>query len=232
MNRLASARRSGALRKAVPIAGAIVAVVLIAGCGGSDSAGGSLSQIPGTNTLSTEASTPTTTTTSSTAASLPGTSAASGGPTILQSIRAADDVDSSQYRSGATNSSSPTQQTSQYHFSTPSLDAACSSTSGDTPTLVCVGGGAAKIGQGCSTTGGQVVVLATSGARPGSCADAAQVLTRSQILPYGNSISFGDFVCAAKVSGLYCLQTSTNAGFAMSNGNYRSVVGAQQMPGA
>jgi len=237
MTGLAIRRLRRPIRGVSLVACGVAIAATVAGCGGSDSTSANLSELPPTDPLSIEQATPSTTTTTTTG-STSAPSTIGGGPTILQTIRAATDADSSQYHSGATSSDGTTQTTTQYHFSTPSLDAACSSTDADTPTLICVGGNSSAGtqspagGTACPTGAGRIVVLTTSGAQQGSCTDAAKVLTRSQILPYGNSLSFGDFICAAEVSGLFCLDTTANNGFEMSGGTYQSVQGSQPMPDA
>ncbi|WP_018180846.1 hypothetical protein [Jongsikchunia kroppenstedtii] len=224
------------LRGAALAAAGIAIATTITACGGSDSGSANLSELPPTNELSTEQPTPPTTTTRDQSTTTSRTDSG-GGPTILESIRSASDVDSSQYHSGATGPDATMQTTAQFHFATPSLDASCSSVNADTPTLICVGnsddaGARSPGGTGCPVGAGHIVVLTTSGAQQGECTDAAKVLTRSQILPYGNSLSFGDFICAAEVSGLFCLNNTANSGFEMSDGSYRSVQGSQQMPDA
>lgn len=224
------------IRSAALAACGIATAAIATGCGGSDTGTANLSELPPTNSLSTEQPTPSAATTTRSRSATASRTDSGGGPTILESIRAASNADNSQYHSGATGPDAPMQKTTQYHFATPSLDASCSTINADTPTLICVGGDteaqSPASGTGCPIGAGRIVVLTTSGAQQGGCADAAKVLTRSQILPYGNSLSFGDFICAAEASGLFCLDTTVNNGFEMSRGTYRSIQGSQEMPDA
>ncbi|HEY9312028.1 hypothetical protein [Williamsia sp.] len=205
------------------------AIVALGGCFAED--GPSTKELPPTDELSTEKSVTTTTTSRSTT-----TAARSGAQTIGEAISIAPRVDNTDYHEAAPAEGEPVEDTSEFHFSTADGQVRCSTVDRDTATLACDAAGGATQPEpdstpaGCTWHGSYVVLAESS--RQGSCTDTPWVWVRSEPLLSGSTISIGRFQCLAVPTGLYCLNTRSDNGFAIRDGAYRVISGADPAPAA
>lgn len=200
------------------------AVVMLGGCFPED--GPSTKDIPPIDELSTETSVSTTTTTRSTTANR------SSGLTLSTAISTAPRVNNSDFHEAAPDGGR-LEDTSEFHFSTPDAAVNCSTVQRDVPTLACDVAGdnaRAETRDYCNWEAGYIVLTDTS--TQGTCADTPWVLTRGSVLPFGSTISVGTFQCLSDFSGLYCLNTRSDNGFALRDGAYRTISGADPAPAA
>jgi hypothetical protein len=204
----------------VAVVGAAVAV--LTGCFPED--GPSTKDIPPTDELSTETSVSATTTTRSTTANR------SSGLTLATAISTATRVNNSDFHEAALEGGR-LEDTSEFHFSTPDSAVNCSTVERDVPTLACdVTDTPVQTRDYCNWEAGYIVLTDT--ATQGTCADTPWVWTRGSVLPFGSTISVGTFQCLSDFSGLYCLNTRSDNGFALRDGAYRTVSGADPAPAA
>lgn len=205
------------------------AAMVLAGCFAEE--GPSSRDLPPTDELSTETSVSTPTTTASTTVDR-----SSGGLDIAAAISTAPRVDNSDYHEAASPKGGPVEDTSQFHFSTPDAAVNCSTVDRDVPTLACDrpnGSDGAKptaTPEYCDFEAGYVVL--TDNATEGACADTPWVLIKSTALPLGSTISIRNFQCLSDSSGLYCLNTRSDNGFALRDGAYRTISGSDPAPAA
>lgn len=211
--------------------GMVVAVgataMVLAGCFAED--GPSTKDLPPTDELSTETSVSTPVTTRSTTANR------SSGLTLAAAISTAPRVDNSEFHEAAPTVGGRVEDTSQFHFSTPDGAVNCSTVDRDVATLACdqTTDDAPKptaTPEYCNYEAGYIVLTDT--ASRGTCADTPWVWTQGSTLRYGSTISIRNFQCLSDFSGLYCLNTRSGNGFALRDGAYRSVSGADPAPAA
>lgn len=124
------------------------------------------------------------------------------------------------------------------HFSTPDRNFRCSTGNNGANALVCAGDKirgrvAAPPGAptGCDWDP-QLAVLSSSGAAAGGCANLYPVLFRSHILEFGSAIRAGSFSCLNDVSGLYCLDSDSDDGFALTRDGFQQITGDTHAPDA
>ena len=212
------------------IAAAIAAVATAAVLGGClPEDGPTRTELPPTDELSTEQSaTSTTTTTRST------TAGRSQGFTVATAISTAPRVDNSMYHQAAQTQDGPIEDTSQFHFATADGAVNCSTVQRDRPTLACEptnpAGSSTTTRDYCNWEADYVVLTDTP--TQGTCADTPWVWVRGSVLPTGSTISVGTFQCLNDESGLYCLNTRSLNGFALRDGEYRALSGADPAPAA
>ena len=205
------------------------AIVALGGCFAED--GPSTKELPPTDELSTEQSVTTTTTSRTTT-----TAARSGAQTIAEAISIAPRVNNTDFHEAAPAEGKPVEDTSQFHFSTADGEVHCSTVDRDTATLACDVAGedaAPEPGStpaGCTWQGSYVVLTETS--TQGTCTDTPWVWVRSEPLLSGSAISIGSFQCLAVPTGVYCLNSRSDNGFAVRDGAYRVISGADPAPAA
>ncbi|GAC56289.1 hypothetical protein GOHSU_04_01580 [Gordonia hirsuta DSM 44140 = NBRC 16056] len=120
------------------------------------------------------------------------------------------------------------------HFSTPDRAIRCSTGNNGANALVCAGERidgrktpAPHSPDGCAWES-HLAVLSGSGAAAGGCANLYPVLFRTHILEFGSALSAGSFSCLSDVSGLYCLDSGSAAGFALTRTGYQPIHADQQ----
>jgi hypothetical protein len=203
-------------------------VVALCGCFPED--GPSTRDLPPTDELSTETSVTTTSATRSTTAEV------SAGLTLAVAISTAPRVNNSDFHEAAPTENGRREDTSQFHFSTPDGAVNCSTVDRNVPTLACdqpadeAAPTSSATPEYCNWEAGYIVLTDTS--IQGTCADTPWVWTRGSVLPFGSTISIRNFQCLSDFSGLYCLNTRSQNGFALRDGAYRSVSGADPAPAA
>ncbi|MFW0792473.1 hypothetical protein AAFP30_01550 [Gordonia sp. CPCC 205515] len=190
--------------------------------------------LPPTDVLSTESATETTTSVSrapisATAQNLPDW-------TIGRVIALAPRVDNSRYRQGSVTPQSRLRKTSGFHFSTPDRAVNCSTGANDPGTLSCRINSESSRGPrprdtptSCSWAP-NLVTLNTDGPQHGACANQHPVLFRSSILAYRYTISVSRFSCLSDTTGLFCLESESNTGFAITPTGYRKIFAADRAP--
>lgn len=210
------------------VVAAAAIMMVLAGCFAED--GPSTKDLPPTDELSTETAVSTPTTTRSTTANR------SSGLTLAASISAASRVDNSDYHKAAPTEGSRIEDTSQFHFATSDGAVNCSTVDRDVPTLACDqtaaddGPTSGATPEYCHYEAGYIVLTDT--VSQGTCADTPWVWTRGSVLPFGSTISIRNFQCLSDFSGLYCLNTRSGNGFALRDGAYRAITGADPAPAA
>ncbi len=124
------------------------------------------------------------------------------------------------------------------HFSTPDRQIRCSTGNNGANALVCAGDEAvgravppADAPAGCDWDR-QLTVLSSTGAAAGGCSNMYPVLFRSQILEYNSAIRAGSFSCLNDVSGLYCLDSESEEGFALTRDGFEQITGDDPAPDA
>ena len=189
--------------------------------------------IPGTNALTTESSTAT----ASAGPSDDGDTASgqwddySYGHVVSVAPRA----DAQRYHRAAKSPDAPLTTTSGFHFSSPDRGVQCSTGANGTGTLTCLSPhvkAAQRAPQGTPTTckwNSEMVTLGPGAASAGACADLYPVLTRSAILPFGQTLAVGRFKCLNSVEGMYCLQSS-GSGFAITKSGFREIDAHDRAP--
>lgn len=203
------------------------AAMALAGCFAEE--GPSSRGLPPTDELSTETSVSTPTTTASTTVDR-----SPGGLDMAAVISTASRVNNSDYHEAASPKGGPVEDTSQFHFSTPDAAVNCSTVDRDVPTLACnrspgsEGPKPTATPEYCNFEAGYIVL--TDNATEGACADTPWVLTKSTVLPLGSTISIRNFQCLSDSTGLYCLNTRSDNGFALRDGAYRSISGSDPAP--
>jgi hypothetical protein len=79
---------------------------------------------------------------------------------------------------------------------------------------------------------GNLVTLDSDGAEDGACSNRYPVLYRSSIVDYGYTISVSRFSCLVEVSGVFCLESRSKSGFALTPTGYRAIEAADRAPAA
>ena len=207
------------------------AIVTLGGCFAED--GPVTKELPPTDELSTERPPSTTPTTSR---DMSTTTTRSGAATIGEVISIAPRVDNTEFHEAAPAAGKPVEDTSEFHFSTADGEVHCSTVDRDTATLACdVAGQQARPEPNATPTGctwqSSYVVL-TQASTQGTCTDTPWVWVRSEPLLSGSTISVGNFQCLATPTDLYCLNTRSGNGFAVRDGAYRAISGADPAPAA
>jgi hypothetical protein len=216
-------------RSIASVVAVAAAATMLGGCFAEE--GPTRTELPPTDELSTEQSVPTTTTTTRNT-----TAARSQGLTLAAVISTAPRVDNSMYHQGAQTQDGRIEDTSQFHFVTADGKVNCSTVQRDRPTLAC---DPAPQPDGPPTTAARDYcnwqpdyIVLTDTPTQGTCADTPWVWVRGSVLPTGSTISVGNFQCLGDDSGLYCLNTRSGNGFALRDGDYRALSGADPAPAA
>ncbi len=222
---------TGPARSAALAAG-LALVFAAAGCGLLTEEGRPTAiEIPGTDALITESAAPTTTTTTSRREDRESPSyTVPAGDSYAGVIGSAPRVGVSSFHIGATSPAGErVDGVSGVHFSTPDRAVRCSTGNAGTRSLACAGdaiGGRPSPGPGTPdgcTWQRDLLVLSADGPAAGACANLYPVLYRSHILEYGSAISAGDFSCLSDVDGLYCLESRSGNGFAITRSGYSDI---------
>lgn len=205
----------------------------ITACSFSTDPGPTSLVLPPTDELTTQSSFSTSTSPSSTtrisetATELPDWS-------IGRVISLAPRADNARYHDGSTGPHEPLEETSGFHFSTPDRSINCSTVAGGS--LACrlnsrSPDGSAPPGTptGCDWQA-NLATLDSRGPQNGACADTARVLYRSAIVDVGTTITVGRFSCLVSTADLYCLESSSNTGFAIGATGYRKIYANQRAP--
>lgn len=216
-----------------------IALLTTAGCAAlADDGRPSAIVIPETNALITE-SAPTTVSTSVRSSRTPRSYAVPAEDTYAHLIGSAPRVGVADFRVGATSPAGErADRLSGVHFSTPDRSIRCSTGNNSTNALVCasehVAGPAAAGGNapaGCLWDR-HLAVLNADGAAESNCANLYPVLYRSHILEYNSTILARGYQCLSEVEGLFCLDTKTDYGFAITRSGYESFRGDDPVPSA
>lgn len=153
-------------------------------------------------------------------------------------ISLAPRADNSRYHDGATGPQQPLEQTSGFHFSTPDRTVNCSTGVNGSTTLACrlndqpaEGNPPASAPSSCQWEA-NLAVLDSSGPQHGACADDTTVLYRSAIVDFGTTIAIGRFSCLVETDGTYCLESSSDTGFALTTTGYRKIYANERAPAA
>lgn len=225
----------GPRRRLLPIAVLGAAVALISGCSMLESqAEPDRIVIPATDTLSTE----------SKPSSLAATSRSAGpDDTTLPSewsfervIKAAPRVSNTDYHEGATTPAGERLDVSGFHFSTEDRSVRCSTGNNGAGALVCVadsvrGPAQAPAGEdpGCRWGRG-LAVLSSDGVSEGGCENRYPVLYRSGVVASGSSIVVDRFACLTDGGSLYCVESRSGDGFAITSSGFRSIRAEDRAP--
>ncbi|MYR04873.1 hypothetical protein GTV32_00320 [Gordonia sp. SID5947] len=212
-----------------------MAALVSAGCSLSSGTDPSRIVLPPTDVLSTQSEAETTTTAA--APSTPDTAVALPDWTIGRVVALAPRVDNSDYHQGSVRPNSPIEDTSGFHFTTPDRRVNCSTGTNGSATLACR--------QNTETRGNpppdtpsscrwarNLVTLSTDGAQHGACANRYPVLYRSTIVDYGHTISISRFSCLVETAGMFCLESRSKSGFAITPTGYQPIAAADRAPSA
>ncbi|MEE4021837.1 hypothetical protein V1Y59_02010 [Gordonia sp. PKS22-38] len=152
--------------------------------------------------------------------------------TIGRVIALAPRVDNSRYHQGSTTPESALIETSDFHFSPPDRAVNCSA---DGQTLACrlntqrSGPTPSNVPRGCEWKG-NLVTLDTQGTEDGVCSEQFPVLYRSTIVDFGHTISISRLSCLVETAGLFCLESRSDAGFAITPTGYREITSSDRAP--
>lgn len=227
-----------ALRRGAIAAAAALAVLATSACGLLESPDGpGAIDIPSTNALITESppsSLPPTSTTSSRTRS---SYTAPAEDSYKRAISNAPRVGVSSFHIGATTETGERMnELSGVHFSTPDRNVRCSTGNNGAGALVCTGeqirgprSAGSNTPEGCDWKS-DLAVLNSEGIDTGGCANLYPVLYRSHILEYGTTIVTGSFSCLSDVAGLFCLDSASDAGFAITRQGYEEIQSDDRAP--
>lgn len=151
-------------------------------------------------------------------------------------LKAAPRASNSQFQVGATSESGDRSDVSGYHFSTEDRSIRCSTGNNGADALACVGtnlrGAKRPAAEDSSKCDWQpdFATLDANGAKEGACANSYPVLFRSRILPSGSSITVDRFVCLADGGDLYCLESTSGSGFAVTADGFDEINADDRAP--
>ena len=151
-------------------------------------------------------------------------------------IKAAPRSSNSRFQTGAASASGERSEVSGYHFSTEDRGVRCSTGNNGADALVCVGTDVKGPKKRPATEDGacdwkaDYVVLDGNGAKAGACANSYPVLFRSQILGSGKSITIDRFACLSDNDDLYCIDSASGAGFAVTSAGFKEIKAEDRAP--
>ncbi|AZG48641.1 hypothetical protein [Gordonia insulae] len=225
----------GSVRLCVVAALVVLASAVGTACSVSTDTTPSRIVLPPTDVLSTESEVTTTSvdtgpTTDDTATALPNW-------TIGRVVALAPRVDNGRYHQGSVTPESPLVDTSGFHFSTPDRAVNCSTGTNGTATLACRLNGQSRGTPPTDTPAAcrwirNLVTLSTEGPQRGACANRYPVLYRSTIVDYGHTIALARFSCLVETAGLFCLESRSRSGFAVTPTGYREISAGDRAPSA
>ncbi|KJR07824.1 hypothetical protein UG54_09525 [Gordonia sihwensis] len=189
--------------------------------------------IPGTNAPSTESPAPSLSPTS--ASRTVGIRRTEAPWSYERVIKAAPRASNSGFQVGATSADGRTSDVSGFHFSTPDRGVRCSTGNNGADALVCVGEhvrGAKRAADATAECDWQAdyVVLDANGPKAGACANSYPVLFRSRILGSGRAINVDRFACLTDSDDLYCVESSSGTGFAITANGYSAIRADERAP--
>lgn len=221
----------------VSISLAAIGIVLlgagVTACSLSGGNGPSQIVLPPTDQLTTESDVPSTSTTT---ASITNTATELPDWSIGRVVSLAPRADNSNYHDGATGSTDPLQETSGFHFSTPDRNLSCSTGTNGRATLACRINNAAANGTPPASESStcqwaaNLITLSADGPTHGACSNEYPVLYRSSIVDFGTTIAVGRFQCLVSPSGTYCLESTSDTGFAVTSTGYRKIYANERAP--
>ncbi|WP_132991902.1 hypothetical protein [Gordonia zhaorongruii] len=151
-------------------------------------------------------------------------------------IKSAPRVSNSEYQVGASAADDDREDVSGYHFSTPDREVRCSAGNSGGDSLVCtsdaVKGPArapAKMDPGCRWDR-KLAVLTSEGVSEGGCSNRYSVLHRSRVIDPGSAIVVNRFACLSDSSGLYCVESGADAGFALTKRGFNEIKASDRAP--
>lgn len=194
-------------------------------------------QIPERNALITESSTAAPTATTAPKSRSTRSFTTDAADSMASAISTAPRVGVSNYHVGATTDTGERlDDLSGVHFSTPDRTIRCSTGNNGSGALVCAGDRIdgrttppPNSPAGCEWNR-NLAVLNSESVAAGGCANLYPVLFRSHILEFGSTIVAGGFSCLSDVDGLYCLESDSNAGFALTSDGYAEIHGDDRAP--
>jgi len=215
-----------------------VAALGLTGCGLLDEPGNSSPiVIPGTDELSTER--PASISAATSATRSPDRTEVSPADSLDQAIRQARRVSVSNFRIGAVTATGEREDgLSGVHFSTPDRAVRCSTGNNGSDALACVGRKVDGPRRAPSDAPGgcdwdpDLVTLDAENIGRGGCANLYPVLYRSRILEFDSALTANRFSCLSRAAGLYCLESSSGDGFAITRDGFEEINGDDRAPGA
>lgn len=153
-------------------------------------------------------------------------------------IKAAPRASNSQFQIGATSESGDRSEVSGYHFSTEDRSVRCSTGNNGANTLACVGTELKDARRPADSDSSKCdwqpdyATLDANGATAGACANSYPVLFRSRILPSGSSLTIDRFACLADKGDLYCIESSSGKGFAITADGFEQIRSDERAPRA
>ncbi|MFC9982419.1 hypothetical protein [Gordonia sp. NPDC127522] len=218
--------------------GTLTVSVALAGCSLPSDSGPSRIVIPPTDELSTvteiESSSTTSTTGEDSARNLPDW-------TIGRVVAMAPRVDNSRFHQGSVTEDSPLQDSSGFHFSTPDRAVNCSTGTNGSSALACridedadddSSAERPSSDSGACDWARDYAVLGPDGPQRGACANRYPVLYRSSIVDFGRTISISRFSCLVETVGMFCLESRSQSGFAITPNGYQTIYAADRAPEA
>ena len=215
--------------------GTLIVSVALAGCSLPSESGPSRIVIPPTDELSTVTETESSSTTSRT-----GEDTAQNLPdwTIGRVVAMAPRVDNSRFHQGSVTEDSPLQDSSGFHFSTPDRAVNCSTGTNGSSALACridderdddPTRPPSSAPAACDWER-NLAVLGPDGPQRGACANRYPVLYRSSIVDFGRTISISRFSCLVETVGMFCLESRSKSGFAITPNGYQTIYAADRAP--
>lgn len=150
-------------------------------------------------------------------------------------IKAAPRASNTQFQIGATSESGERSDVSGYHFSTEDRSIRCSTGNNGANALACVGVNVKGAKRPASADGKcdwqpDYFVLDANGPKEGACANSYSVLFRSRILSSGESLTIDRFACLADNDDLYCVDSPSGTGFAVTSKGFKSIRADETAP--
>ncbi|MFT3714477.1 MAG: hypothetical protein QM774_00620 [Gordonia sp. (in: high G+C Gram-positive bacteria)] len=237
---MATVQGYGSITRRVAAAGlGVLAAVSLSACSLlSDPQASRPIVIPGTDELQTE------TPTSSIAPASKSREAISTAPTIpprdslARAIEDATRVSTSGFHVGSEKADDAREEgISGVHFSTPDRAVRCSTDLSPSGSLACVSdrvrgpdSAPASAPAGCDWDGHEVL-LNSDGITQGACTNQYPVMYRSTILDFGSAITVSRYSCLSDPEALYCLESGTDRGFAITRNGFSEIHGDDRAPG-
>ncbi|UVF78667.1 hypothetical protein [Gordonia mangrovi] len=155
--------------------------------------------------------------------------------TIGRLIALAPRVDNAKYHQGSQTPDSTLEDTSGFHFSPPDRGVNCSTATADITTLACRVNADISMSTSPDAPGGcdgknNLVTLSAEGTDQGVCADHYPVLYRSTIVDYGHTISISRFSCLVETAGMFCLESRSDDGFAITPTGLQEIEASDRAP--
>ncbi|MCF8610125.1 hypothetical protein L5G28_08130 [Gordonia sp. HY285] len=151
-------------------------------------------------------------------------------------IKSAPRVSNSEYQIGASTADGSREDVSGYHFTSADREIRCSTGNNGANALTCasdeVNGPAnppANEDAGCSWDR-DLAVLSGDGVSRGACDNRYSVLFRSRSIPSGSTISVARFACLSQDSGLYCVESDSGSGFALTDDGFSEIRADERAP--